>query len=260
MFLRKNTTALQVKVVRQEGEKRMLQSLVFHHPQRNQRVQIVPVPRVGQTTYYDEQVYQPFARDNTLIVGVDIFSNFYAAIPRIVVRVFKLFPGYGHFTLIKLPDGIDMSISRQEHHKRHLNLQTPVLRWLFTPVAFRDWSHPWVAKNIKKTVGLRFKGQEKEETKSNFVYLLPPAQCVTAASTLHDLGFRITQQMDHSCGDEKQIRGLETYAVVGEFFCLCYVWTLKVATLFAAYKFAKETGEREKERIMAEKMEAESAV
>ena len=217
-------------VVRVEDGRQLVSILKIDHPHRQQRLMIVPTPRFASEDFYKEWCYQPYVKDHNLLVSNDIFNPAYMSVPRLVLANTTKYGDVKYFTPVNMPDGIDSNVDRRDYVQRERPFGTPAPFILLTTNGFRDSWHPWVNRRIRKLVGERYV-THPHETEQSYVLLLPPAYAASAANSLQELGFKISDKVVVDAGDQTGVKALLFYGDVAQFAVLSYFWIIIVVMI-----------------------------
>lgn len=207
-----------------DGGEMLVSILKLSHPHRKQQITLIPIPRVASGEYYKEWVYQPYAKESVLYVSNEIFVPTSTFVPRILLRR-NFFPGFEYFTPAKLPDSVDMNISRAELYKREKSISGSGLKITMLLNTYRDRRHRWLPKRLRSIVGERYVTHPRESEQS-LVLMLPPGYAATSVNTFQSLGFTVADRVDVPCGKADELLKLTQYAQVGQTVAVCYLWFL----------------------------------
>eukprot|EP00760_Papus_ankaliazontas_P033158 PhM_4_TR6208/c0_g1_i1/m.89209 len=225
---------------------RHIKVMRFDHPHRHQRVIVVPTPRYASREFYDDWVYQPYIKDNELVIADDIFAPLHVAAGRLLL---SRTPGIVYFHPGNMPGPLDTNLTRREFYRRDGIMRSPFLRLIFFTVHFRDLNHPWVRKSVRQLVGEKYL-VHPNETKT-FVLLVNPHWADTAKTALEELGFAVGEVNEVPAGNDEHVRLLETAGDWFNFFLCGYLWTLIIICTTAQGKSFAEYGRKVKEEEIA---------
>ncbi|KAG8347974.1 hypothetical protein ERJ75_001601200 [Trypanosoma vivax] len=213
-------------IIREEGANQVVSVLKFSHPCRMQRVVIVPTPRYALESYYNDWVYQPYAKNHRMYVSNDIFNPTYVYLARILLRR-NFFPDYAYFHPMRFPDSVDVNLPRRTFASREMPIKTPILSLLLVPVLWRDRRHTWFNRRVLKIVGDRYVSHPAEGQQS-LMLIMPPAYAADAANTLQGLGFKVVDHTTAVIGEEAVLGKLSRWSDIAQLIALVYIWFMIV--------------------------------
>ncbi|ESS67370.1 hypothetical protein TCDM_03996 [Trypanosoma cruzi Dm28c] len=237
-------------IIRTDGTQEIVSILKITHPFRRQRIVVVPAPRFAQESYYNDWVYQPYAKEHRMYVSNDIFNPTYVYLARILIRR-GVFPGYAYFHPMGFPDCIDLNLTRREFIAREQPLKTPMLLILLTPNMFRYKRHPWIPRRVINIVGEQYVTHPREEHQS-MLFVLPPEYIPDAVNTLQSLGFQVTEHTTAVAGEAKTLKKLLHWSDIAQLVVLGYLWFM-VALFFLNESQRMQRMFHEYKREMVEK-------
>ena len=215
--------------VRDDGT-RWVRSFKMLHPARQQRVFIVSCPRFALKAFYNDWCYQPYVKDHVLCISTDIeVLPVHAKAGRnFVMNRAKNgeYDDYDSFYARHMPDNVDAGITRRQMYYREHIIRTSAPRVVFATTTFRDkyLHHRYVRKQLAKLVGESNLYHPSVESGQSFVVFIPPAQVGTALNALEDLGFEVTEAIEHDIGDETKLARLDRAGVVANRLLVLYIY------------------------------------
>jgi hypothetical protein len=225
MSVAKKAWKLSDVVVQRDG-KRIVKVCKLTHSHRQQRITIIPCPRVASSSFYNDWVYQDYVADHSLKVSTESVCPVHCG-PALI------FGGdaAASFSAAKLPDNIDTDIKRVTYLKRE-GVLGPIgprmLRQIFMPLTLRERWHPWVRKHMLHTVGEKYLVHPPDGEQS-FVIIMPAAQVPLALRTLEGVGFDVSDRVEVEAGDEATIRRYEKF---GNLCGLVLYWYIYMGIIF----------------------------
>lgn len=203
------------------GSELVLTVTKFKHPSRLQTVVVVPVPRVAQERFYQDFCYQPFAKDYIVHISLDIFLPWRVPFLRLLFD-FGYFPGYRHYSPVKMSDSVDNDLTRYAFMSRERGIYTSAGLLIFTIASFRDVFRPGLARRVRNIVGKRYLTHPPATERAHML-LLPPSYAEAAIVALEDLGFRPVEQVETNAGDNSTITRCNMIAEISNLLLLLYI-------------------------------------
>lgn len=210
---------------RTSTNERIVSVVKLGHPTRRQRIVLIPCPRIGNQAFYVDWVYQPYLKDNQIMLNFDIFNPFYIWPARVLVE--RNQAKYGDlrwFNLLRMPGPGEQDIQRAILKKRTKISRPSWLTQMLVPSAIRDSKTKYTTKFLAKLVGESYLTHPSREVEGSFVLILPPLQAVAAMEKLGELGFEVADSTDAVVGDAEKIEELEGACCNGELLALGYLW------------------------------------
>ena len=226
---------------RTSTNERVVAILKLTHPTRQQRVVVVPCPRIALNSFYVDWAYQPYVKEHQLLLSFDIFSPLFAFGARSVIdRNKDSYEGIKTFSAMRIPGPAEQDVTRGIVAKRTHVMRPWVVQQIFTTARFRDRHHKYVRHAVLRLVGESYLNHPARESDGSFVFLLPPAQAATALRALDELGFEVSDSTDAPAGNADSIGRLERYSSIGEAGVLLYLYINIILVISAVYSFVAE--------------------
>lgn len=247
--------------VREDGT-RWVRSFKIVHPLRQQRVYIMPVPRFATKAFYNDWVYQPYIKDNSLAISTDIESPpFYQnAAWRLYFKPRREtdYKDYDLFYSPNLPDSVDANITRHEMYYKEFAIRTPFFRMMLTTTPFRDraFHYSYVVRGLHKILGGKNQYHPGVESAQSFVIFMPVMQVNTAINALEDLGFAVSEAIEHDIGEDAKLAKLHTVGSWANFLLIVYTWTTLWLVINAYVKYIMDKAEEHKAEFLELKLKA----
>jgi hypothetical protein len=210
---------------RTSTNERVVTVVKLTHPTRQQRVVVIPCPRVGLESFYLDWAYQPYLKEHQLLLNFDIYHPAYFFGGRLLMdRNKEKFAGIKGFSVLRMPGPGEQDVTRAALRKRTFFSRPSIIAQTFTTAAYRDRKTNYTKKILLQMIGDKYLTHPTREADGSFVLLLPPCHAAGAMQVLGDLGFEVADTTDALIGDADKIEAVEKYCRMGEALWLAYVW------------------------------------
>lgn len=240
---------------------RWVRSFKVSHPTRQQRIFLVTVPRFAYKAFYNDWTYVPYMKTSILTVCSDIdFPPFHQGFGRrFCLKMQKEeFKDYDAFYVGNLSDSVDSNISRREAYQRFKILRTPIFRMFGLSTHLRDkpeFHASYIKNKIQKLVGTQHLYHPGAEFGNSYVVFIAPSQTLTALTALEEIGFYVSEAIEHDVGEDAKLQRLHLVGRIGNGMLLTYVYGLLAIVFVALIRSVQQDVEEHREEYM--KMKAE---
>lgn len=240
---------------------RWVRSYKIMHPTRQQRIFLVSVPRFAYKAFYHDWTYVPYMKTSVLAICSDIdFPPFHQSFARrfALKNNQEEFGDYDAFCVLNLSDSVDSNISRREAYQRFRILRAPLPRMLLLSTHMRElpkYHASYVTRRIQKLVGTQHLYHPGAEFGNSYVVFIPPSQTLTAVSALEQMGFYVSEAIEHDVGEDAKLQKLHNVGRFGNGLLLVYLYGLCLLLLAALIKTVKDDVEKNKDEYLRIKAE-----
>lgn len=240
---------------------RWVRSFKIMHPTRQQRIFLVSVPRFAYKAFYNDWTYVPYMKSSVLAICSDIdFPPFHQSFARRFLLKLKPeeYKDYDAFTVGNLTDSVDSNISRREAYQRFRILRATLPRMILLSTHLREkpeYHGSYVKKRIQKLVGTQHLYHPGAEFGNSYVVFIPPSQTLTAVAALEEMGFYVSEAIEHDVGEDAKLQKLHNVGRFGNALLVVYLYSMIFLLLVALVKHIKEDVENNREEYLRIKAE-----
>merc|ERR1712100_144612 len=137
-------------------------------------------------------------------------------------------------------------------------LRTPIFRMFGLSTHQRDkpeFHANYIRKKMHKLVGTQHLYHPGAEFGNNYVVFVPPSETLTALSALEEVGFYVSEAIEHDVGEEEKLERLHNVGRIGNALFLTYVYGLLSIVFFALIQSIQQDVEEHKEEYLKLKAE-----